>query len=260
MKESMTSSKRGFNRLINIWGADHHGYIPRMRASIEALGYNPDALVVLLGQLVNLSVNGEQVRMGKRTKMITLDELIDDVGVDATRYWMIMRDIDVALDFDIELAKSKTDENPVFYVQYAHARACSILRNAISERQDTVNNTTIPPMFTKADLDNFFENIEKEKFHVLWGNKEEAEEIKKIIQKLDEYRSVVVNAAKNLTPYIITRYLKELGTVFHKFYGSTRILSDDTEHSKAKLAIIRAVVYVLKSALTLIGADAPEKM
>ena len=229
-----------------------------MRAAIEALGYNPDALVVLLGQLVNLSVNGEQVRMGKRTKMITLDELIDDVGVDATRYWMIMRDIDVALDFDIELAKSKTDENPVFYVQYAHARACSILRNALSERQDTVNNTTLSPMFEKNDLDNFFENVSG--LDILWKNKEEAEEIKKIIQKLDEYRSIVVNAAKNLTPYLITRYSKELASVFHKFYGSTRILSDDTELSKAKLAVIKAVVYVLKSALTLIGADAPEKM
>lgn len=252
--------KRGFNRLINIWGADHHGYIPRMRASIEALGYNPDSLVVLLGQLVNLSVNGEQVRMGKRSKMITLDELIDDVGVDATRYWMIMRDIDVALDFDIELAKSKTDENPVFYVQYAHARACSILRNAVAERQDTVNKNVIPPMFEKTELDNFFENISKDKLDILWKNNDEAEEIKKLIQKLDEYRSIVINAAKNLTPYIITRYIKELAAVFHKFYGSTRILSDNIELSKAKLAIIKAVVCVLKSALDIIGADAPEKM
>ena len=131
--------QRDFDTLINIWGADHHGYIPRMRASIEVLGYNPNSLEVLLGQLVNLVMNGEQVRMGKRTKMITLDELIEDVGVDATRYWMIMRSIDTTLDFDIELAKSKTDENPVFYVQYAHARACSILRNAAQTKFDIVN-------------------------------------------------------------------------------------------------------------------------
>ena len=198
--------------------------------------------------------------MGKRSKMITLDELIDDVGVDATRYWMIMRDIDVALDFDIELAKSKTDENPVFYVQYAHARACSILRNAVAERQDTVNKNVIPPMFEKTEFDNFFENISKDKLDILWKNNDEAEEIKKLIQKLDEYRSIVINAAKNLTPYIITRYIKELAAVFHKFYGSTRILSDNIELSKAKLAIIKAVVCVLKSALAIIGADAPEKM
>ena len=118
--------ERGFDRLINIWGADHHGYVARVKASIEALGYNPDKLEVLLGQLVNLVINGNEVRMGKRKNMVTLEDLIDEVGVDATRFWMAMRNIDTTLDFDIELAKTKSDENPVFYVQYAHARACSI--------------------------------------------------------------------------------------------------------------------------------------
>ena len=131
--------QRGFDKLINIWGADHHGYVARIKASIEALGDNPDKLEVLLGQLVNLVIKGEQVRMGKRKNMITLEDLIDEVGVDATRYWMILRSIDTTLDFDIELAKSKTDENPVFYVQYAHARACSIFRNAVNERVNTEN-------------------------------------------------------------------------------------------------------------------------
>ena len=144
--------ERGFDRLINIWGADHHGYVPRVKASIEALGYNPDKLEVLLGQLVNLIINGEEVRMGKRRKMVTLEELIDEVGVDATRFWMAMRSIDTTLDFDIELAKRSTDENPVFYVQYAHARACSILRNAVKEKVNTETGETTPAPMTKQEL------------------------------------------------------------------------------------------------------------
>lgn len=252
--------KRGFTKLINIWGADHHGYIPRMRAAIESLGYNPDKLIVLLGQLVNLTNNGEQVRMGKRTKMITLDDLINEVGVDATRFWMIMRDIDNTLEFDVDLAKSKTDENPLFYVQYAHARACSVIRNAVSERQDTVNKTTLPAMFSQDELNNYFENISEKNLNILWKNEKESDEIRKLIEKLLEYKSVVIQSAKNYMPYLITKYLKELAAVFHKFYASTRILSEDKDVSKAKLAVVQAVIYVLKSGLVLIGTKAPEKM
>lgn len=252
--------KRGFTKLINIWGADHHGYIPRMRAAIESLGYNPDKLIVLLGQLVNLTNNGEQVRMGKRTKMITLDDLINEVGVDATRFWMIMRDIDNTLEFDVDLAKSKTDENPLFYVQYAHARACSVIRNAVSERQDTVNKTTLPAMFSQDELNNYFENISEKNLNILWKNEKESDEIRKLVEKLLEYKSVVIQSAKNYMPYLITKYLKELAAVFHKFYASTRILSEDKDVSKAKLAVVQAVIYVLKSGLVLIGTKAPEKM
>lgn len=252
--------KRGFTKLINIWGADHHGYIPRMRASIEALGYNPDSLIVLLGQLVNLSIKGEQVRMGKRTKMVTLDELVDEVGVDATRFWMIMRDINNTLEFDVELAKSQTDENPVFYCQYAHARACSIIRNAINERHDVANNTVIAPMFTKENLDEYFAKLKKEDLQLLWKNEEEAEEIKILIEKLNEFKTVAVNSAMNYTPYLLTKYLRELAATFHKFYAAVRILTDDKESSKAKLAVVQSVIYVTKTVLTLIGATAPEKM
>ena len=145
----MDKLERGFDRLINIWGADHHGYVARVKASIEALGGNPDKLEILLGQLVNLIINGEEVRMGKRRKMVTLDELIDEVGVDATRFWMSMRSIDTTLDFDIELAKRSTDENPVFYVQYAHARACSILRNAVKEKINHETGLTSPAPMTE---------------------------------------------------------------------------------------------------------------
>lgn len=252
--------KRGFTKLINIWGADHHGYIPRMRASIEALGYNPDSLIVLLGQLVNLSIKGEQVRMGKRTKMVTLDELIEEVGVDATRFWMIMRDINNTLEFDVELAKSQTDENPVFYCQYAHARACSVIRNAINERIDVTDNSVISPMFTKEELDEYFANLKKEDLLPLWKNEAEAEEIKILIEKLNEFKTVAVNAATNYTPYLLTKYLRELAATFHKFYSAVRVLTEDKETSKAKLAIIQATIYVTKTVLTLIGASAPEKM
>ncbi len=254
--------KRGFDKLINIWGADHHGYVARMRASIEALGYNPDSLEVLLGQLVNLVIKGEQVRMGKRTKMITLDDLINDVGVDATRFWMIMRSIDTTLDFDVELAKSNSDENPVFYVQYAHARACSILRNATSERMDTVNNKIHPAILNVAELENDLSNISEQVLNTLWAESDEkaVESTKKLILKIEEFKAIVVYAAINRTPYLLTKYVQELAANFHQFYTFSRVLVDNKDLMVARLAIVKTVSIVLKSALELIAVSAPEKM
>ena len=254
--------RRGFDRIINIWGADHHGYVARMRAAIEALGYNPDSLEVLLGQLVNLVIKGEQVRMGKRSKMITLEDLINDVGVDATRYWMIMRSIDTTLDFDIELAKSNTDENPVFYVQYAHARACSIMRNASSERPDTVNNSVLAPMINKEELEKAIASISDAELNAVWSESEEksVEVTKKLILKLEEYKAIVVSAAQNRTPYLITKYLQELAACFHQFYTFSKVLVEDKALMIARLAIVNSVSIVLKSALSLIAVSAPEKM
>ncbi len=245
--------QRGFTKLLNIWGADHHGYIPRMRAAVEVLGYNPDSLEVLLGQLVNLVINGEEVRMGKRTKMVTLDDLIDEVGVDATRYWMIMKSIDTTLDFDIELAKSKTDDNPVFYVQYAHARACSILRNASADKPDIINNTIqkgFEPDLSKAD------------FNLIWiaDDEKSVETTKKLILKLEEYKFVVQSAAKNKTPYLVTKYLQELACDFHKFYTFSKVLVENEKLMCARLSVVKAVILILKSAMNLIAVDTPEKM
>lgn len=251
---------RGFDRLINIWGADHHGYIPRMKAAIDALGYDSSCLEVLLGQLVNIIENGEQMRMGKRKKMVTLDELVEEVGTDATRFWMLMRSIDTTIDFDIDLAKSQSDKNPVFYVQYAHARACSILRKATEVQFDTENKTEIAPMFEKSELENLQDKVE---FIGLFGENVEEnskEATKALILKLEESTSIVEAAAKLRAPYLLCKYAQELATAFHHFYNFSRVLTDDRQMSVNRLAIVECFKIVLGKILNLLGVSAPEKM
>ena len=246
--------ERGFDRLINIWGADHHGYVARVKASIEALGYDPNKLEVLLGQLVNLVINGNEVRMGKRKNMVTLEDLIDEVGVDATRFWMSMRNIDTTLDFDIELAKTNSDENPVFYVQYAHARACSILRNAVEEKLNTETGEKTPAPMTKAELDELINNYKTETILPTLDT------AKKLILKLEEYKSMIKTSAETRQVYTICRYVQELASEFHSFYNSNRVISDDKAMMKARLAIVVGFKKVLKNALDLLAVTAPEKM
>lgn len=252
--------ERGYDRLINIWGADHHGYVARVRASIEALGYDPNKLEVLLGQLVNLVINGEEVRMGKRKNMVTLDELIEEVGVDATRFWMTMRNIDTTLDFDIELAKTASDENPVFYVQYAHARAGSILRNAIAEKIDTETGKNSPAPISENELNDLFKNYEKNILSAVFEESETLNSARKLMLKLEEYKSLIKFSAENRQVYTICRYVQELAADFHSFYTVSRVITEDKAMMKARLALVQATKTVLKNALDLLGVTAPEKM
>jgi arginyl-tRNA synthetase len=227
---------RGFEKLINIWGADHHGYIPRMRAAIQALGYDKDALEVEIIQLVHLYKNGEKMKMSKRTgKAVTMRDLVDEVGLDATRYFFAMRSSDTHLDFDLDLAVSESNENPVYYAQYAHARISSILRQ--SEEQGVTVDAGV-------DLS----GIDSEK------------EID-LLKKLGEFPQAVSEAALKRVPHRITIYIFELASTFHSFYNAAKVLdSDNPERTKARLALVKAVQITMKNALLLIGVSAPEKM
>ena len=252
--------ERGFTRLINIWGADHHGYIARMKAAIDALGYDSSCLEVLLGQLVNIIQNGEQMRMGKRKKMVTLDELVEEVGVDATRFWMLMRSSDTTIDFDVDLAKSQSDKNPVFYVQYAHARACSILRKAVEKRLDIENKTELEPLFDKKELEEICQKTDIEELFDKSCDEQSQEAAKALILKLEESKAVIEAAARLRAPYLLCKYSSELATAFHHFYNFSRVLTDDKETSKKRLALVECFRIILSKILDLLGVEAPQKM
>ncbi|MGD6894750.1 arginine--tRNA ligase [Bacillus infantis] len=228
--------ERGFEKLINVWGADHHGYIPRMKAAIQALGYGKDALEVEIIQLVHLYKNGEKMKMSKRTgKAVTMRDLVDEVGLDAVRYFFAMRSADTHMDFDLDLAVSQSNDNPVYYAQYAHARISSILRQG--EEQG---------MALSADADFSLISAEKEI---------------DLLKKLGEFPQAVAEAAEKRMPHRITNYIFELASAFHSFYNAEKVLdSDNPEKTKARLGLIKAVQTALRNALKLIGVSAPEKM
>ena len=229
--------ERGFDKVINIWGADHHGHVARMKGAVKALGHNPDSLDILLMQLVRLYRGGNIVKMSKRTgTLVTLDELIEEVGKDAARFFFVMRSPDSHLDFDLELAKQENQDNPVYYVQYAHARICSIFRQA-----ETANISLPNVSGVKVDL------------------LKEAEELA-ILRKIADFPEEILIAARNMAPQRIAHYLLDLAGLFHSFYNSHRVLSDDIELQNARLVLMDITRITLKNALTVIGVSAPEQM
>ncbi len=237
--------QRGFDHLIDLWGADHHGYIKRCEAMLTAWGY-PDALEVVLGQLVNLFRDGEAVRMSKRTgEMVTFSELIDEVGVDATRFMMLSRSSDQPIDFDIEMAKKKDSSNPVYYVQYAHARICSILRKAAGEAGEALSADELAGKVVPAGVD----------LSPLTHESEIA-----LMRKMDDFGELIALAARDRAPFRLTHYAQELAGLFHQFYTNCHIIGEEVAVRDARLALADATRTVLALTLSLIGVSTPERM
>jgi arginyl-tRNA synthetase len=233
--------ERGFDTIINIWGADHHGYIPRVKAAIAALGYNPSQLEVLILQMVSLYQGGELVKMSKRTGQgVTLTELMEEVGIDAARFFFIMRSPDSQLDFDLDLAKSRTNENPVYYIQYAHARIASIFRQAEEAGVDTsmplqaVSPGSLACLTHAAEID--------------------------LIKKISSYPEEIADAARERAPHRIARFAHELAGLFHAFYNQCRIIGVEPELQAARLVLVTAVQRTVRHALGILGVVAPDKM
>jgi len=229
---------RGFDRLIDIWGPDHQGHVRRTKAGVRALGYDPSRFEILIHQIVRLFRGSEMVRMSKRAgDIIPLSALLEDVGADAARFFFLMQSLDSHLDFDLELAKKQANDNPVYYVQYAHARICSILREA-QERGVGAGGTNPAP-----NLDRLGEPDELA-----------------LIRKLAELAEEIADAAERYEPHRMTRYAREIASVFHGFYTNCRVLTDDAELTTARLSLVQATLTVLRTVLRLLGVSAPEKM
>ncbi|MFP4391806.1 MAG: arginine--tRNA ligase [Desulfohalobiaceae bacterium] len=229
---------RGFDWLVDVWGADHHGYVPRMKAAVQALGRSPEELQVVLIQLVNLLRAGQQVTMSTRAgEFVTLAQVCEEVGVDAARFIFLSRKSDSPLDFDLELLKTQSMENPVYYVQYAHARICSVLRKAqeagLQERDLEYNIQAF--LNTEEDLE--------------------------LLKALEQFPGIVQAAARTLSPHHISYYLLELAGKLHRYYNRQQILDmQQPEQSRARLLLVRAVAQVLQNGLTLLGVEAPQEM
>ena len=227
--------ERGFDSLINIWGADHHGYVCRVKAAMKALGHDPEKLTVLLLQMVALYRGGELVKMSKRTgQSVTLNELMEEVGTDAARYFFLMRSLDSQLDFDLDLAKKKSNDNPVYYIQYAHARICSIFRQAEETGLHLSENPELSLLTDASEI--------------------------ALIKKIEEYPDEVEKAAADYAPQRIARYSYDLASLFHSFYNKCRIMGVAPELAEARLALVTVTARVIRRSLGILGVSAPEHM
>lgn len=228
--------RRGYGLLVDLWGSDHHGYVPRVRAAVEALGYSPEALQVLLVQFVNLVREGQKVSMSTRSgEFITLREVLDEVGPDAARFFFLTKRSDSHLDFDLDLAKKQSRENPVYYVQYMHARIASIFRIADDRNIDTD--------MTGADLT--YLSLPEEQ---------------RLMKHLADFPDMLVEAAESLEPHRVTFYLMDLADIFHAYYHDNRVLVEDNDLKKARLFLVEAVRQVVANGLQILGVTAPERM
>ncbi|MBI4665322.1 MAG: arginine--tRNA ligase [Nitrospinae bacterium] len=228
---------RGYKTMVDIWGADHHGYVPRLKAVVSALGANPDNLVVRLVQIVNLKRGGELIAMSTRSGVFTtLREIMDEVGADATRYFFLMRSIESQMEFDVDLAKKQSDENPVYYIQYAHARCVNIF---VTARERGV--PLVP--FAQIGVNNLL-----------------GEDELRLVKKLLMFPDVVADCARDFQTHPIPQYLLEVAGLFHYFYKHNRVVTEDLELSKARLALVEAARIVFRNGLWLLGVNAPERM
>jgi arginyl-tRNA synthetase len=231
--------ERGFKKLVNVWGADHHGYVPRLKAGLAALGYDPEALNVVLVQMVQLTRGGEPVRMGKRQgEFVRLSEVVEEVGKDAARFFFLMRKSDSHLDFDLELAKKESSENPVFYVQYAHARVASIFEQA---RQAGARADGLSAAAVKLE------------------RLTEPEELE-LIRRVLGFPEVIEESVNELEPHRLVFYLLELAGEFHRYYNRSRVISDDFDLTAARLLLVLSVQRIIGKGLNLLGVTAPLKM
>lgn len=234
----MNKFERGFDKVINVWGADHHGYITRVKAAISALGYDPERLVVKLVQFAILYRGGERVQMSTRSgSFVTLRELRDEVGNDACRFFYVTRKADQHMDFDLDLAKSESKDNPVYYIQYAHARVCSVLRKLESEGMSwdkTAGLAALERLDTEAERD--------------------------LVTALGKYPETLQNSAHNFEPHVLANYLRDLASDFHTYYNGHKMLIDDVQLRNARITLSVAVRQVLANGLQLLGVSAPEQM